>query len=70
MITFTMLVTIWIGPATYKFNVFTAERYYGSTSCERSMETLASKIRDRIALIKGAKGEISRECHVLETRVT
>jgi hypothetical protein len=70
VITFTMIVTIWLGGETQRFNVYTAQRFNGPMACERSMEDLADQIRSRAESIKGATVEIARGCIKLETRPT
>jgi hypothetical protein len=70
MITFTMIVTIWLGGEIQRFNVFTAQRFNGPIACERSMEELADQIRSRAEGIRGATIEIARGCTKLETRPT
>lgn len=67
MITFTMLVTIWVGSHTYKFNVFTEERFHGG-ACVRAANDLAAYIEQRAGIIKGGRIKIDRECFYSATR--
>jgi hypothetical protein len=71
MLTFIMIVTIWMGPAEHKFRVHTAQRFYGMTSCVHAMDDFADKIRPRLMKLRHKpRFEIARQCISLETRET
>jgi hypothetical protein len=68
MITFTMLVTIWIGGHAHEFHVFTAQRFQGDSACNRAANQVAEYIQFRTASISKARVVVDRGCFTLETR--
>lgn len=70
MISFLLLVTIWVGNEEHKFRAYSSQRFSGSTACERSMDDLATNIRVRAERIKGGRARVEGACTTQLTRPT
>lgn len=70
MITFLLLVTIWIGPEEHNFRVYTTERFYSDVTCSRAANNLAGKISAYADAIRGGRSRVFSECVTLTTRIT
>lgn len=69
MITFAIILSVWIGTKVHRFDVTTTQRFNSSSSCERVMEHTADLIRARAVRLKGKpKFEIARMCFIQDKR--
>lgn len=67
MLTFGLLISIWMGGAEYKFQVYSDRLYRTDEKCEAAAAEASERIIAETEALEGARGKVVRWCYRAHT---